>query len=163
MEVCISEASRTKSSSITPLDGRFTFSVKPMGTTTDHAQLRGSKAALKVGDGDGDILVDSNLSIMQQLTPEVDPARGWRGASSATWPSAWSCGCFLWARRAVLAWGTRCRPSSATSWGPRLCRSATHRRPTTAGRRKSATRSRCSSRSSCPRGTGWCSPCSTCT
>lgn len=30
---------------------------------------------VRIGDGDGDILVDSNLSIMQQLTPEVDPAR----------------------------------------------------------------------------------------
>lgn len=29
----------------------------------------------RIGDGDGDILVDSNLSILPQLTQELDPQR----------------------------------------------------------------------------------------
>ncbi|CAM9497928.1 unnamed protein product, partial [Scytosiphon promiscuus] len=75
IEVAALEASRTKSSSMTPLDGRFTFSVKPMGTTTDLPHLRGHRSTVKVGDGDGDILVDSNLSVMSQLHPDVDQSR----------------------------------------------------------------------------------------
>ncbi|CAN0055320.1 unnamed protein product [Pylaiella littoralis] len=75
IEVSAAEASRTKGSSMTLLDGKFTFAVKPMGTTSEQPQLRGPKSALKIGDGDGDILVDSNLSVLPQLTQEMDPQR----------------------------------------------------------------------------------------
>lgn len=47
IEVSAAEASRTKSSSITPLDGKFTFAVKPAGTTMEQPQLRGIKTAKK--------------------------------------------------------------------------------------------------------------------